>query len=75
MATQDIQDRGRGLGTTEKLEYNLLFIACLSVCLPVMAMQRVFRFMRGRTVNPYNESVFAEAKSAAYAAVGYTFSA
>lgn len=75
MATQDIQERGRGPGTAEKLEYNLLFAACLSVCLPVMAMQRVFRLIRGRTVNPYNESVFAEAKSAAYAAVGYTFSA
>ena len=74
MASQDIQDRVRGSGAANGLEYNLLFVACLSVCLPVITLQRIIRLVRGRTVNPYKESIFAEAKSAAYAAVGYTFS-
>lgn len=75
MAIQDTHHGARGSAVSTRLEYNLLFAACLSVALPAVAAQRVIRLVRGRPINPLAMSIFAEARSTASAATGYAFSA
>lgn len=62
--------KGR-LTVQDRLEYRTLFALAFMPCLAAATWQRLFPSGLNRA--PQSGSVFAEAKSAAHAAVGYAF--
>ncbi|MCB1457929.1 MAG: hypothetical protein KDJ48_01430 [Nitratireductor sp.] len=75
MSAQSYRHKSRISGWVNRLEYNLLMLACFMVCLPVIAIRRITGMAQGSATTPANtgNSVFAEARSAACAAAGYAF--
>lgn len=63
---------GRHFGAGDRIQYRLLVAVSFLLCLVVALAGRVFGAGRGRVTG---QSVFQEAKSAAYAAAGYAFMA
>lgn len=59
------------LSAQDRLEYRALFALAFAPCLAAATWQRLFP--SGMNRSPQSGSVFAEAKSAAHAAVGYAF--
>jgi hypothetical protein len=56
----------------DRLEFRALFTISFAVCLAFVSFQRIVNVFSARDGIPEG-SVIAEAKSAAYAAVGYAF--
>ena len=75
MSAQAQRHKSRISGWMNRLEYNLLMLACFMVCLPVIAVRRISGAALGSSTGPVKtgNSVFAEARSAACAAGGYAF--
>lgn len=56
----------------DRITFRLLVALCFAVCLVGIAFTRVFSV---GAPNQFKQSIIAEARSAAYAAAGYAFSA
>ncbi|WP_425088120.1 hypothetical protein [Stappia sp.] len=72
------QRRCDGSGLTDpwdRLEYKALVALAFVLCLGAGLAKRILRLATPRPAKPpyLRESIFAEAKSAAHAAVGYAF--
>lgn len=63
-----------GAARRDRAEYRLLVMLAFSLCLGLALARRIHAALRGAgNIRPAGESVFAEARASAHAAVGYAF--
>ncbi|MDZ7823514.1 MAG: hypothetical protein U5K75_05355 [Ahrensia sp.] len=60
--------KGSHADTADRIEFRFLVVVAFTICVFAVGISRIFG-----AGGPATESIFAEAKSAAFAAVGYAF--